>query len=196
VAHWPGREAVVAAGAERYVGHTRVVLVEGGVLDHPREAVYTGGNARGVMASGTSGAIRRAGGEAVELRLREQLPLLLGVTYLTEPGALSDAGVRYVAYGVIAPRPGDSPTRAAVEAALYSALAQIAARRVRSLTVPEVGARIPGITLEGAADLLVDILTTAVRRTSGIDEVVIASTHPAYLRRCDERLAASVAAHG
>lgn len=175
---------------ERYVGHTRVVLGDGGVLDFPREAIYTSGNARGVIASGTAGAIRRAGGEAVERRLREQLPLLLGVAYITDPGALLAAGVRQIAYGVVAPRPGDSPRRAAVEAALFSALEQLAVLRVRSLTVPEVGARVPGIALEDAADLLVDILETAVRRSSSLDEVVIASTHPAYLRRCDERLLA------
>lgn len=174
--------------AERYVGHTRVVLGDGGVLDFPREAIYTGGNARGVMAAGAAGAIRRAGGDAVERQLREQLPLLLGVTYLAEPGALREAGVRQIAYGVVAPRPGDSPTRAAVEAALFSALEQLAVLRVRSLTVPEVAARVPGIALENAADLLVDVLETAVRRSSSLDEVVIAATHPAYLRRCDERL--------
>lgn len=141
------------------------------------------------MASGAAGAIRRGGGEAVERRLREQLPLLLGVAYLTEPGLLQAAGIRSIAYGVITPQPGDSPTQAAVEAALLSALEQLAELRVRSLTLPEIASRIPGIGLDGAADVLVDIVATAVRRSSSFDEIVIVSSHPAYLRRCDERFA-------
>ncbi len=186
----------MTTSADRFVGHTRISLVEGGVLDHPREALYTGGNARAVMASGTAGAIRRAAGEAVERQLREQLPLLLGVTYLTEPGVLREAGVRHIAYGVTAPRPGDSPTQAAVETALFSAIEQLSARRVRSLTLPEVGARVADLTLADAADLLVDVITTAIRRSSSFDEVVIVSTNPAYLRRCGERLSAVGELHG
>lgn len=181
------------AGRERYIGHTRIVLSRGEVLDFAREAIYVAGNARGVMASGTAGAVRRAGGEDIERRLREQLPLLTGVTYLTEPGTLREAGVRYIAYGVISPLPGVPPTRPAVEAALRSALEQLSALRVRTVTLPEVGARIPGVALEDAADLLIDIITTAIRRSSALDEIVIATTHPAYARRCDERLVAQAA---
>lgn len=177
------------ARVDRFIGHTRVVLRGGDVLEQPREALYVGGNARAVMASGTAGAIRLAGGESVERGLREKLPLLVGVAYLTEPGELREVGVRHVAYGVTTPQPGTPPSRAPVESALGSALSQLADLRVRAVTVPEVGARIPGITLDGAADLLMDVLVTGLRRFPGFDEIVIVSTHPAYLNRCDERLA-------
>lgn len=180
-----------ATGSSLYVRHTRVVLATGTVLDYPREAIYVGGNARGVMASGAAGAIRRAGGGVVERRLREQMPLLPGLTYLTDPGHLGEAGVRIVAYGVISSSPGASPTRPAIEAALRSALEQLDGARIRTLTLPDVGVRLPGVALAGAADVLMDVLTTAIRRASSLDEVVIASSHPEYLLRCAARLETS-----
>jgi O-acetyl-ADP-ribose deacetylase (regulator of RNase III) len=101
---------------------------------------------------------------------------------------LAPRGVERLIFGITTARPGQSPTRAAVEQALGDALDVAGRARTRALTLPEVGTRIPGIELAEAGTLLATELAGHLRRSSGLDEVVIAGLHRAYLRACRDAL--------
>jgi O-acetyl-ADP-ribose deacetylase (regulator of RNase III) len=184
---WGG---LVAAVREMHLGHTRVTLIQGEPIDHPRAALYAAVNARGVLASGFGGAIRLAAGGEIERELRGQGRLLVGEAYATGPGALAVRGVERVVFGITTPEPGQAPRRDASANALVAGLELIDRERLRSLTLPEVGVRVGGIALADAATVLIEALCARLRRGSMLDDVAIAGSHLEYLRACRDRLRA------
>ncbi len=170
--------------------HTRITLIQGEPIDHPRSALYAAVNARGVLATGFGGAIRLAAGGEVERELRGQGPLLVGEAYATGPGLLSSRGVTRLVFGIVTSEPGRPPRQDAAESALTSGLELIDRERLRSLTLPEVAVRVGGISLSQAAEMLIDVLGARIRRGSNLDDVVIAGLHSEYLRACRAALTA------
>ena len=166
----------------------RIELIEGRAVEHLREAVYTSGNARGLMASGHAGALRLAAGGDVEDELRAQAPLLVGEAYLTGAGKLATRGLLRVAHGIVAAEPGTPPKRAAVTRAFTRALHLLdygdRRARTRALTLPDIGLRIPASSVSDAAGILVDPLLGSLRRGSALEEIAIVSLEPAYLLAC------------
>ena len=185
--NWGGH---VAAVRELRLAHTRITLVQGEPIDHPRAALYAAVNARGVLASGFGGAIRLAGGGEIERELRGQGPLLVGEAYATGPGALAVRGVERIVFGITTPEPGRAPRRDAAGHALTAGLELVDRERIRSLTLPEVGVRVGGIELSEAAAMLIDALGARLRRGSMLNDVVIAGSHLEYLRACRDALTA------
>lgn len=180
----------MAAVRELLLGHTRITLIEGEPIDHPRAALYAAVNARGVLASGFGGAIRLAGGGEIERELRGQGPLLVGEAYATGPGTLANRGVERIVFGITTPEPGKAPRRDAAGNALTAGLELVDRERIRSLTLPEVGVRVGGIELAEAAKMLIGVLGARLRRGSMLDDVVIAGSHLVYLRACRDALLA------
>lgn len=175
---------------ELRLAHTRILLVEGEPIAHPRAAFYAAVNARGVLASGFGGVIRLTGGAEIERELRGQGPLLVGSAYATGPGGLADRGVTRIVFGITTSEPGRPPRRDAVESALTAGLELVDRERLRALTLPEVGVRVGGIALAEAATILVAALGARIRRGSLLEDVVIAGSHLAYLRACRDALSA------
>jgi O-acetyl-ADP-ribose deacetylase (regulator of RNase III) len=171
--------------------NTTIAFASESPLDRLSEALYTAINARGIMASGLPGAIRLAAGPDVEREIRAQANLLVGRAYLVGPGTLARRGVRHIACGVTTPQPGLPPRRAPVEEAFASGLQLLHDASARSLTLPEVGIRIPNIAIPDAAGILTEHLAGALRRGFRPDTVTIAGLHPEYLRACYEQLLAN-----
>lgn len=172
------------------LAHTRISLIQGEPIDHPRSAIYAAVNSRGILASGFGGAIRLAAGGEVERDLRAQGPLLVGEAYATGPGLLASRGVVRLVFGIATPEPGRPPRQDVARSALTSGLELIDRERMRSLTLPEVAVRVGGISLSQAAEMLIDVLGARLRRGSMLDDVVIAGLHLEYLRACRSALQA------
>jgi O-acetyl-ADP-ribose deacetylase (regulator of RNase III) len=119
--------------------------------------------------------------------LQSQPDLLVGVAYLTGAGRLREQGVSWIVHGITTPQPGIPSRRSAVESALASGLQRLDAVRAHTLTLPEIGTRIPNIELVTAADLCAGIVATHLRRGSTLDEIAIVGRHLAYLRHCRDR---------
>lgn len=169
-------------------GSARIAFHHGNPLDQPSEALYVSINARGVMASGLPGAIRLAAGVDFERELRSHGALLAGNAYLVGPWGLSNRGVATIVCGVTTIEPGLPPKRAYITSALAMAFDLLADAGTRSVTFPEVGTHIPGISFAGAAAILVSELTSALRRRTRLTNVVIASLHQEYLTCCHAEL--------
>lgn len=163
-----------------------------GKLDaYPAEAICIGVNAEGIMASGHAGIIRLAGGGEIERELRAHAPLLVGEAYLTGPGRLAQQGVRLIAHVVTSDAPGAPVLRAALERGLDRALELLDRERVRSLSTPDFGLRIPNIEIDAAAQILAGALTRRLRRKGPLHHVTVVSLDPAYLSALRCRLLAT-----
>lgn len=172
-------------------GSTTISFYGGDPLDQPREAIYVSINARAVMASGLAGAIRRAAGQDIERELRSKGTLLPGTAYVVGPGQLVARGIARIACGVTTASPGLPPKRASVLDAFRMALDLLVDERTTTLTLPEIGTRIPEIELRDAANILTNTLAARLRRGSRFTGVVIAGLHPEYLRHCHDQLTAA-----
>ncbi|HUG16809.1 MAG TPA: hypothetical protein VMM78_17515, partial [Thermomicrobiales bacterium] len=89
-----------------------------------------------------------------------------------------------VVCGITTTAPGSPPKRAAVEHAFTEALDLLNTTSARSLTIPEIGIRVPGIEFSDAAGILALILSARIRQGTRLHEVVIAGLHHEYLRQC------------
>lgn len=170
-------------------GSARVEFLEGNPLDHVSQSLYASVNARGVMASGLPGAIRLAAGLEFERELRARGDLLEGRAYLVHPWALERRGVEVIACGVTTSGPGLPPKRQHVIDAVSKALELLDDASMRGITLPEVGTRIPGISLRDAAILLATILMSFLRRSTQAFEIRIVGLHSEYLMQCHSELA-------
>jgi O-acetyl-ADP-ribose deacetylase len=169
---------------------TTIALVHGQPMDHLSEGLYSTVNARAVMATGLAGAIRLSGGPEIERELRAVGDLLVGRAYVTGPGRLAKHGLLKIAHGITTPQPGMAPNRAPVQAALSDALDLLDREGIRTLTLPEIGMRIPGIAIDDAAAILASHLASALRRRSKLREVTIVGLDPGYLSSCASLLEA------
>lgn len=177
-----GRVSVATGNTERYLGGTRIDLIVGDPLDHLLEGLYTGTNARGIMAAGLSADIRRRAGADIERELRAQAPLLTGQAYLTGSGAFHDKGVKAIAHGVVVAEPGESPGLQVSIDALLNGLRMLEEAGCRTITIPEVGWRVFNLDHAGVAAALGNTIAIHLRRRSRLQSVCIVSRHPEYLQ--------------
>lgn len=173
-----------------YFENTTISFVIGPLDACPAEALCFGVNAEGIMASGHAGIVRLAAGPEVERDLRAQSPLLIGDAYLTGVGRLADRGVTRLVCIVASERPGAPVQRAALERGLDQALELLDREKVRTLAIPDLGLRIPNMTVDGAAALLAHELARRLRRGAALRQVIVASLDPAYLRAVHARMLA------
>jgi O-acetyl-ADP-ribose deacetylase (regulator of RNase III) len=172
-----------------YVGTSRIELIQGVTMDHLREGLYTGANMQGVMAAGLAAEIRRVAGGDVERELRAQRPLSQGVAYLTSSGLLSDAGVTAIAHGVVTTAPGGPVQLDIASKALASGLVLLDEQDCRTVCVPQIGWRMVEVDHSVAARELARVVTSHLRRFSGIRTVTVVSRHADYLAALGAALA-------
>lgn len=169
-------------------GPARISFHDGNPLEFSSEALYVSVNARGILASGLAGAVRLAAGAEIERELRSYGDLLEGTAYVLGPWGLAHRGIARVVCGVTTSAPGQPPKRAHVTDAIAMAFELLAEAGTGSVTLPEIGTRIPGITLNDAAGILSTALTSALRRPTRLTRIAIAGLHHEYLSACHDRL--------
>lgn len=166
---------------ELYFGATRVHFIQGKLLDHLSDGIYTSANAQGVMGAGVAAEIRRVAGSDVERELRSAGGLQVGQAYLTGPGTLAEHGVRAIAHGVVVARPGDGAALDTSMKALLSGLQLLERNGCRSITVPLVGWRVATLDPSAAAAALGGVVISHLRRGSRLTQVLIVGSHQPYL---------------
>lgn len=148
----------------------RIELWNGDICDLEVDAIVNPANLSLWMSTGVGGAIKRAGGDAIEFAAVRQAPVPLGGAIVTTAGTLA---VKAVIHAVSLDR--DRRTSGPViEAATRSAMAR--ARDIGALSVafPALGTGVGGFPLEDSARITVDTVRDELARSPGIDVVVFA----------------------
>ena len=128
-----------SVGTSVRFGRTTLVALRGELIEQPVEAIVIAANQRGVIGTGAAGAVRVAGGPAIEREAMEQAPLALGGAVATTSGKLAERGISLIVHAVVTERLAEASTLDLVRRATVAALALAEERRVRSLVVPAVG---------------------------------------------------------
>lgn len=146
-----------------------LAVATGDIAGYAGDAVVNAANNHLQLGAGVAGAIRRAGGEAIQAEcdrhLSEHGPIRVGEAVVTGAGRMR---ARWVIHAAAM---GDEPASdRSIRAATVAALDQATRVGARSVAFPVLGAGVGGFAFERSASLMVDVLRGAVSR---FDELVI-----------------------
>lgn len=131
----------------------RVTVAQGDIAAYGGDAVVNAANNHLVLGGGVAGAIRRAGGPAIQQEcdayVRAHGAIRVGEAVATGGGALP------VSWVIHAAAMGDEPaTRRSIHGATANALREAERLGVRRLAMPILGSGIAGFPFDGAAELM------------------------------------------
>jgi O-acetyl-ADP-ribose deacetylase (regulator of RNase III) len=173
----------------------QIELWNGDICDLEVDAIVNAANTTLWMATGVGGALKRAGGDAIEFAAVRQAPAPLGSAVVTPAGTLA---ARFVIHAVSLDR--DRRTSAAtIETAVRSAMARAREVGVTSIAFPALGSGVGGFPLEEGARITVATVRDELPSSPSIVHVIFALRGAAAYAAFAEALAevpAMAAAHG
>ena len=168
----------------------RIELWNGDICDLEVDAIVNPANLSLWMSTGVSGAIKRAGGDAIEFAAVRQAPVALGASIVTPAGELA---AKAVIHAVSLDR--DRRTSGEViEAATRSAMARAREIGARSVAFPALGTGVGGFPLEESARITVETVRDELQRSPDIEHVTFALRGAMAYEAFQAAIAASSAA--
>ena len=165
----------------------RIELWNGDICDLEVDAIVNPANLSLWMSTGVSGAIKRAGGDAIEFAAVRQAPVALGESVVTPAGGLA---AKAVIHAVSLDR--DRRTSGEViEAATRSAMARAREIGARSVAFPALGTGVGGFPLEESARITVETVRQELQHSPDIEHVTFALRGAAAYEAFQAAIAAS-----
>jgi O-acetyl-ADP-ribose deacetylase (regulator of RNase III) len=148
----------------------RIELWNGDICDLEVDAIVNPANLSLWMSTGVGGAIKRAGGDAIEFAAVRQAPVPLGDAVVTTAGSLA---ARAVIHAVSLDRERRTSS-SVIAAAVRSAMARAREISATSIAFPALGTGVGGFPLEDAAEITVATVRDELARSPGIEHVIFA----------------------
>lgn len=148
----------------------RIELWNGDICDLEVDAIVNPANLSLWMSTGVSGAIKRAGGDAIEFAAVRQAPVQLGESIVTGSGNLAARAVIH-AISLDRDRRTSGPV---IDAAVRSAMARAREIGATSVAFPALGTGVGGFPLEESARITVAAVRDELERSPGIEHVTFA----------------------
>ena len=148
----------------------RIQLWNGDICDLEVDAIVNPANPSLWMATGVGGAIKRAGGDAIEFAAVRQGPLGLGQAIVTPAGTLA---ARMIIHAVSLDR--DRRTSAiAIQEAVRNAMARARENNVTTIAFPALGTGVGGYPLDEAARITLATVRQELLQSPSIEVVTFA----------------------
>ena len=148
----------------------RIELWNGDICDLEVDAIVNAANTSLWMSTGVGGALKRAGGDAIEFAAVRQAPVEMGEAIVTTAGKLA---ARLVIHAVSLDR--DRRTSAeAIEGAVRSAMGRAREQGVTSIAFPALGTGVGGFPLDEAARIAVSTVRDELPRSPSVEHVIFA----------------------
>ena len=148
----------------------RIELWNGDICDLEVDAIVNPANLSLWMATGVGGAIKRAGGDAIEFAAVRQAPVPLGGAVVTTAGNLAARAVIH-AVSLDRDRRTSGPV---IDAAARSAMARAREIGARSIAFPALGTGVGGFPLDEAARITVRAVREELAASPSIEIVTFA----------------------
>jgi O-acetyl-ADP-ribose deacetylase len=148
----------------------RIELWNGDICELEVDAIVNAANLSLWMSTGVGGALKRAGGDAIEFAAVSQAPVPLGGAVITPAGKLAAKAVIH-AVSLDRERRTSAPV---IEAAVRSAMARAREMGATSIAFPALGTGVGGFPLEEAARITVDTVRDELVHSPTIAHVVFA----------------------
>ena len=148
----------------------RIEVWNGDICDLEVDAIVTPANGSLWMSTGIAGAIKRAGGDAIEFAAVRQAPIEPGGAVVTPAGTLA---ARAVIHAVSLDR--DRRTTAEIlEGAVRSAMARAREISATSIAFPALGSGVGGFPLQEGARITVATVRDELAASPSVAHVVFA----------------------
>jgi O-acetyl-ADP-ribose deacetylase (regulator of RNase III) len=165
----------------------RIELWNGDICELEVDAIVNAANVSLWMSTGVGGAIKRAGGDAIEFAAVRQAPVALGDSIITPAGKLA---AKVVIHAVSLDR--DRRTSAAViDRAVRSAMARAREIGAASIAFPAMGTGVGGFPLDEAAIVAVKAVRDELPRSPGVEHVILAMRGATAYQAFEAALAAT-----
>jgi O-acetyl-ADP-ribose deacetylase (regulator of RNase III) len=148
----------------------RIELWNGDICDLEVDAIVNAANLSLWMSTGVGGAIKRAGGDAIEFAAVRQAPVPLGAALVTPAGTLAARAVIH-AVSLDRDRRTSGPI---IDAAVRSAMARAREINATSVAFPALGTGVGGYPLDEAALVTVRAVRDELARSPTIQHVIFA----------------------
>jgi len=137
------------------VGDVGVKARHGDITTLFVDAIVNPADPRGVMTEGVAGAIKAAGGDAIEKEAVANAPLAVGAAIATTAGTLHNLTIIHVA---VAAEPGGTSSPDAVKRAAAAALALVEEIKLESVAIPGLGTGAGGLSPDDSAAAIFEAL--------------------------------------
>jgi O-acetyl-ADP-ribose deacetylase (regulator of RNase III) len=169
----------------------RIELWNGDICDLEVDAIVNPASVSLWMSTGVAGAIKRAGGDAIEFAAVRQAPVPLGESIVTPGGTLA---AKAVIHAVSLDR--ERRTSASVtEAAVRSAMARAREIGATSIAFPALGTGVGGFPLDEAARVTIDTVRDELARSPDVEHVTFALRGAAAYRAFETAIGGGTAAY-
>lgn len=169
----------------------QIEIWNGDICDLEVDAIVVPATGSLWMSTGVAGAIKRAGGDAIEFAAIRQAPVELGQAVITTAGILA---ARAVIHAVSLDRDRRT-TGEALEAAVRSAMARARDLGATSIAFPALGSGVGGFPLEEGARITVTTVRDELPASPTIAHVVFAlrgvASYQAFSQALQEATAVS-----
>ena len=133
------------------------------------DAIVNAANSYLSMGGGVAGAIRRAGGQEIETEAMAKGPVPVGEAIETEAGRLR---AKYVIHAPTMETPGPTNVQKVAQAT-KAALDRANKLSLSSIAIPGMGTGVGGVSVNDAAEAVVNSLVTHVRSSTSIKDIVL-----------------------
>jgi len=159
---------------------------QGDITTYRGDAIVNAANNRLWLGSGVAGAIRRAGGPAIQEECERHGPIRVGEAAITGAGALP---VRWVIHAAAM---GDEPvSERSIRESTIASLRLAARHGVRRIAFPILGSGIGGFDFRRAAQVMIEAIR-ATPEAGGFDEIVLYGFRPEDAATLRELIASAV----
>jgi O-acetyl-ADP-ribose deacetylase (regulator of RNase III) len=146
----------------------RITVQKGDLTRVSADAIVNAANNALWMGGGVAGALKRAGGKAIEEEAVKQGPIPVGEAVVTGAGALK---ARYVIHAAV--MAGDLVTDAEkIRTATRNSLLRAEELGLKSIAFPALGTGVGGFPYDRAAEAMTDAVREHLARDSGLEEVL------------------------
>jgi O-acetyl-ADP-ribose deacetylase (regulator of RNase III) len=149
------------------MSETRVVIITGDLVEQAVDAIVNAANNDLQLGGGVAGAIRRAGGPAIQDECDAHGPVQVGEAAITGAGNLR---ARYVIHAASMSL-GGRTTRVSLKSSMDHAFRLAHQHEVDSIAVPAVGAGIAGFPIDECGRVMAECLNNALSQGWQASEV-------------------------
>jgi Predicted phosphatase homologous to the C-terminal domain of histone macroH2A1 len=146
----------------------------GDITEFNGDAIVNPANTLMIMGGGVAGAIKRKGGEIIELEAKKHAPVPIGEAVVTTAGNLK---CRYVIHAPTVKYPGSRSSFEQVYEATKAALLKAKQHGLKSVAFPLMGAGVGGLKIEESVDAMIKAFE---EEGEGLDLKIIVRDKEAY----------------
>lgn len=145
----------------------RFTVRQGDITTYDGDAIVNAANNHLVLGAGVAGAIRRAGGPAIQAACDRLGTIAVGEAAITGAGTL---GVQWVIHAAAM---GDEPvSERSIRGSTAASVRLAAQHRVRRIAFPILGSGIGGFDFRRAAEVMLDAIRIT-RESEQVEEIVL-----------------------